>query len=100
MLVEYNLFNTRYVSPFTLYFPAHVLPGAVQKAPFENTLERGHGEMILIVEDNEATRLAIVESLLWLNYRTLEAENGRVALEVFQQHEDEVALVLSDMVMP
>jgi len=51
-------------------------------------LPKGQGETILVVEDNQATRQALVESLELLNYRTLEAADDREAL------------VLSDVVMP
>ncbi len=68
-------------------------------------LTKGEGETILVVEDNQATRQALVESLELLNYRTLEAENGREALEILERQtwevsSPEVALVLSDVVMP
>lgn len=33
-------------------------------------------------------------------YRVLEAPNGRAALEVLEQHRDEILLVLTDLVMP
>ena len=60
----------------------------------------GQGQTILVVEDNEALRQVLVSILEGLNYRVLTAKNGQLALQVFEQHEDEIALVLSDMVMP
>jgi CheY-like chemotaxis protein len=63
--------------------------------------------MVLVVEDNAATREALVESLRLLNYQVLEASNGQQALTIFEQHvseirrdADRIALVLSDVVMP
>ena len=53
---------------------------------------------MLVVEDETTVRRALMESLERLNYRVLEATNGRDALELLEQHE--VALVLSDVVMP
>jgi two-component system cell cycle sensor histidine kinase/response regulator CckA len=35
-----------------------------------------------------------------LGYHVLETTNGRQALKLFKQHTSEIALVLSDMVMP
>jgi CheY-like chemotaxis protein len=52
------------------------------------------------VEDSASTRQALVESLELLNYRVLEASNGREALELLDRHGREIALVLSDVVMP
>ncbi len=83
---------------FFLYFPALALPEAPAAAEFSD-LPLGHGETILVVEDNAATRAAIVASLELLNYHVLEAENGKVALRVFAERRQDIALVLTDMVM-
>lgn len=83
---------------FFLYFPALAQPEAPATDMLDD-LRLGHGETILVVEDNAAARAAIVASLELLNYRVLEAENGKVALNVFAEHRDEIALVLSDLVM-
>ena len=61
---------------------------------------QGQGETILVVEDNTSLRLALVEILKTLNYRTLEAVNGREALAILEQQAGEIDLVLSDLVMP
>ncbi len=63
-------------------------------------LPQGHGETILLVENNPSMRGALMDSLEALNYRGLEAANGRDALLAFEQAKDEIALVLSDLVMP
>jgi two-component system cell cycle sensor histidine kinase/response regulator CckA len=85
---------------FTICLPA--LPVHPVEPPAQETAElpTGRGEMILIVEDNASTRQALAESLELLNYRALEASNGREALEQLDRHGREVALVLSDVVMP
>jgi CheY-like chemotaxis protein len=54
----------------------------------------------LVVEDNPTTRLAFAESLENLNYHVLEAENGQAALELVERYKSQVALVVSDLVMP
>ena len=63
-------------------------------------LPHGQGQVVLIVEDEEAIRQALVESLGLLNYRTMTARNGREALSLLAQSSDQIALVLSDAVMP
>ncbi|MGC9394854.1 MAG: PAS domain S-box protein [Anaerolineae bacterium] len=83
---------------FFLYFPALASLESPVVAEFGDLL-LGHGETILVVEDNAAARAAIVASLELLNYRVLEAENGKVALEIFAAHREDIALVLSDLVM-
>jgi DNA-binding NtrC family response regulator len=53
-----------------------------------------------VVEDDLATKRALVDSLEMLNYQVLEAANGQEALAVLERRHEEVALVLSDVVMP
>jgi CheY-like chemotaxis protein len=71
-------------------------PLTLEPAP----LVTGKGETVLVVEDDAAAREALVDSLELLNYQVLEATNGREALALFERHQDAIALVLSDMVMP
>ena len=54
---------------------------------------------ILIVEDNELNR-ALLGNILEENYEILEAENGQIALDVLEDHRDDVALILLDINMP
>jgi two-component system cell cycle sensor histidine kinase/response regulator CckA len=54
----------------------------------------------MVVEDNATTRKALVDSLELLNYRVLETTNGREALALLERHADQIALVLTDVVMP
>lgn len=60
----------------------------------------GHGETILIVDDEDAFRETAAEVLAGLGYRTRTASSGRKALEIFGEHGDEIALVVLDVVMP
>jgi len=85
---------------FTLYLPALLLPELEEPSGEAPALVRGGGETLLVVEDDQVTRQALRELLESLNYRVLEASNGREALMLFEQYGDEVALVLSDLVMP
>ena len=85
---------------FTLYLPALTPHQPEPSRRRRERLVQGQGQTILVVEDNDATRKALVSSLEMLNYRTLEAANGREALAVLAQRASEIALVLSDIVMP
>ncbi|MDF8357422.1 MULTISPECIES: hypothetical protein [Ensifer] len=42
----------------------------------------GEGEVVLVVEDDSAERLLIVDVLKELGYRTIEAEDGEHALPI------------------
>ena len=85
---------------FTIYLPA--LPAQPTESLHLDigVLTQGSGEMILVVEDDLATRETVIASLELLNYRVVAAPNGLEALAVWEQHADSIVLVLSDMVMP
>lgn len=61
---------------------------------------KGHGEVILVVEDDEVARQAMRDLLEAHNYRVLEARGGFEALETYEQNWRSIALVVSDVVMP
>lgn len=54
---------------------------------------------ILVVEDNELNRAMLVE-ILSDQYTTLEAENGKEALEILRKTRDDISVILLDVVMP
>ena len=59
----------------------------------------GLRKKILIVEDNEFNRALLVE-ILSSQYETLEAENGKVGLEILEREKEAASLILLDIVMP
>jgi len=72
---------------------------ALSASPAHST-RRGRGELILLVEDEESLRRTGRRILERLGYRVLLAADGVEGLEVYRAHQDEVALIISDMVMP
>jgi CheY-like chemotaxis protein len=85
---------------FTIYLSA--APEAADEKIFisSQALVHGEQELILVVEDNPETRAALKHSLKQLNYRVFETHNGREALTVWEEHREEIKVVLSDVVMP
>jgi signal transduction histidine kinase len=59
----------------------------------------GKAATILVVDDDPAVRHLTVHALEAMNYRVLEADNGRVALDAYR-HGDTIDLALIDLVMP
>jgi PAS domain S-box-containing protein len=85
---------------FTIYLPALQTEPAATPATPKEVLTVGHGETILLVED-EPTVLGVSQDMLeQLGYRVRTATTGAEALQVYDQHADEIVLVLTDMVMP
>ncbi len=84
---------------FTIYLPetdAEVSTKPAKHHPYP----MGQGEILLIVEDNEEVRNFLTTLLGELQYRTVSVTNGVEALDVFRQKSDEIALILTDLVMP
>ena len=59
---------------------------------------RGNAATILVVDDDAAVRNLTVQALEAMNYRVIEAENGRVGLDLFRRNE-RIDLALIDLVM-
>jgi two-component system, cell cycle sensor histidine kinase and response regulator CckA len=58
------------------------------------------GKTLLVVEDNHAARLALEAILEALGYRVLMAADGNAALALFRAQPQNIALVVSDLVLP
>ena len=85
---------------FQIFLPACAAPGSVPEAPVSRPKPRGGTETILLVEDEEALRLVTRVLLERYGYRVLEAENGVKAIATWLKHREQIALLLTDLVMP
>jgi PAS domain S-box-containing protein len=84
---------------FELYFPAQAEaapPAAVAAA----RTPRGHGERILVVDDEEMLASLGQQMLTELGYTAEIATDPMVALERFRSNPQHVALVIADQTMP
>ncbi len=88
-------------STFSIYLPAQKEVGPVA-TPAEKVRElpRGRGEMVLVVDD-EATVIGITRHTLeTFGYRVLTASDGAQAVAQYAAHRREIAVVLTDLMMP
>ncbi len=88
-------------STFRVYLPAKgppAEPEKVKEIPPE-ALPFGT-ETILIVEDEEQLRVLAQSVLETHGYTVLAASDGEQAIEMYQQHENDIHLVLSDLGLP
>ncbi|MEV6306720.1 ATP-binding protein [Actinoplanes sp. NPDC051861] len=76
---------------------AAVLP---QDVPSGVVATGGHGETLLVVEDEDALRDVAGRILTGAGYRVITAEGGAQALDLAARHDGEIDLLLSDVVMP
>ena len=87
---------------FRIYLPA--VSQAVEKTEENKNKSfqdlRGHGERILIIEDNRDVRDFASAALRQNGYVTYEAENAAAAVDVFRTEKGLFDLILSDVVLP
>ena len=73
--------------------------GALEPMPIVAGRDSG-GETVLVVEDEERIRGLLDAVLGDYGYRVLMAANGKEALELAAQHDNQIDLLLTDVVMP
>lgn len=84
---------------FRIYLP---VAAAVSAAPAvaPTAAQDGHGECILVVDDDAAIRDICASVLIQHGYRVLTAGDGSEATDVFARHAGEVKVVITDIDMP
>jgi PAS domain S-box-containing protein len=85
-------------SQFTVYLPASQV--TTPQPNSEIDLLMGHGELILLVDDEAAICEITKTTLEMCNYRVLTASDGIEAIALYAQHKDAIWAVLMDMMMP
>lgn len=85
---------------FSIYFPSAESAREQPKEVPANVLPTGHGELILVVDDEENIRVAVEATLQRFGYTTVSAADGKEASAIFAQRESEIAAVLTDIAMP
>jgi CheY-like chemotaxis protein len=85
---------------FNLYFPAVAATAEPPTAaPPAAGRPRGTGTL-LVVEDEIIVRLAVSSMLQRFGYTVLAAVSGVEALKIWREHQAQILLVLTDIVMP
>jgi CheY-like chemotaxis protein len=64
------------------------------------SLPRGNGEMILVIDDESSILIITKQTLEAFGYRVLTATDGAEAVAVYAEHKNEIAAILTDMMMP
>ncbi|UQU63573.1 PAS domain S-box protein [Couchioplanes caeruleus] len=84
----------------TVLLPASQGEAPEEPAEPEPAATLGHGETLLVVEDEAALRDVAGRILSGAGYHVLSADGGTRALEVAALHEGTIDLLVSDVVMP
>ena len=85
---------------FEVFLPcASETPAGAVAATVEE-LPRGHGELILVADDERALGELVASELREYGYRVLTAANGAEAVTLFRQHAEDFRLLITDNSMP
>jgi PAS domain S-box-containing protein len=85
---------------FKVYLPADPAVASVAKQGTVPHTEDGHGETILVVDDEPSIVSAVKICLETHGYRVLTADDGPAAIRVFTAHRSEIRVVITDVMMP
>lgn len=88
-------------STFQVFIPLLKRQSNTVQAEDKQTLTtKGQGELILLVDDEPMVLEMGADVLESLGYRVLQASDGLEAVDIFSTHQHEIALVITDIVMP
>jgi PAS domain S-box-containing protein len=86
-------------STFNIYLPASRNEVTSKEERFAEEMVKGR-ETILLVDDEKEILDVGEEMLEAMGYSVLVARSGKEAVEVYENHKDEIDLVILDMIMP
>jgi two-component system, cell cycle sensor histidine kinase and response regulator CckA len=85
---------------FKLFLPAHEQETSSREREREIPAPFGHGELVLVVDDESSIRDITKEALEASGYKVLVAADGAEATAVYASHAGEIDAVITDMMMP
>jgi PAS domain S-box-containing protein len=85
---------------FSVYFPAAEQADSRTVKIVPKELPMGHGELVLVIDDEASIREMIRATLETHGYQVLTATDGAEGLSLYAQRSAEVKLVVTDMAMP
>ncbi len=87
-------------STFEVRLPAAPGTRAERPQPATPGLSLGRGELVLVVDDEPSVSGIVALMLETYGYRVLTASDGARATALYAQHAHEIAVVITDMMMP
>jgi len=85
---------------FRIYLPRYADQAVVSPSEKKTEIPRGHGETVLVVEDEPAIQTVGKIMLEELGYRVLVANAPGEAIALVEEHAREISLIITDVVMP
>jgi CheY-like chemotaxis protein len=84
---------------FKVYLPANEEESETEAAQ-DSAIRMGHGETILVVDDEKTLQDLLRPTLEKKNFKVLTAYDGNEAINIYKENRDKIDIVLLDMLMP
>jgi PAS domain S-box-containing protein len=85
---------------FGIYLPVTEEMSPSEEPPERASIPRGHGELVLLVDDEPQVRELAGSILLHHGYRVLTARDGVEAVALFAPRSQEIRVIVTDLQMP
>jgi len=85
---------------FKVFIPIDDTVTVEKRFDDSGTVSVGLGEMILLVDDDQVLLESQKHALTALGYEVLEAKHGKQAVKLFEQYQNQISLVVTDVTMP
>ena len=85
---------------FEIYLPAKSALSGRREARTDAEPQRGNGELVLIVDDEDKVRQIMQQTLETFGYRAIVASGGDEAALIFAARHSKIDVVITDMMMP
>ncbi len=87
-------------SRFTVTLPVGEEPETASTTDAASSTRPGEGELLLVVEDNDYVLEVMASALGAAGFEVLTATDGEAAVQVFEEHRDELTLAILDLDLP
>ncbi len=87
-------------SVFSVYLPAVIHSQDFGARAHEENLPVGHGEHILVVDDEASVRDITKQTLELFGYKVSQASDGTEAIAIYAKNRSSIDVVLTDIMMP
>jgi CheY-like chemotaxis protein len=85
---------------FRVHIPAELDDAEASDSEGSGEFPRGHGECVLVIDDEASVRSITGQTLETFGYRVITATDGADGVAKYAQHMQEIAAVITDMMMP
>jgi PAS domain S-box-containing protein len=85
---------------FCIHIPATGAASGEALASVKEDLPMGHGELVLIIDDEAAVREITKETLEVYGYKAMTASDGAEGVALFAENAKDIKVVITDMMMP